>query len=137
MIAFKEILGTNSIADVPIKIQQNIDELLKCVNLLRADWGKPLRVTSGLRTMNDHLRIYSEMNPPRHPPNVPMQSNHLKGLACDFADPDGSLYAWALLNETKLEHWGLWCEAATKNWLHVQCVPYGSYKPRASRFFKP
>lgn len=133
-ISFKEILGNNQISDVPIAIQHNIDELLKCVNKLRDAWGKPLIVTSGLRTMNQHLRIYSEMN--IFPPNVPMKSRHLTGNAVDFADPTGNLYTWALLNEAGLEEWGLWAEAGTKGWLHVQNVPYGSYKPGHTRFFK-
>lgn len=134
MISFKELLGNNMISDVPIAVQHNMEELLKCVNKLRTEWGKPLTVTSGLRTKEQHRKIYSKKN--IFPPNVPMGSRHLTGNAVDFADPDGSLYTWALLNEPGLEAWGLWAEAGTQGWLHVQNVPYASYKPGKSRFFK-
>lgn len=133
-ISFKELLGKNIISDVPIAVQQNMEELLKCLNMLRKEYGKPMYVTSGLRTLNHHLRIYSEKGV--FPPNVPMKSKHLQGLACDFADPDGSLYQWARDNEDILTKCNIWCELDTKGWLHCQCVPYGSYKEGKSRFFK-
>lgn len=135
MITYNELIKGNFINDIPVAHQQNLEELLKCVNKLRTAWGKPLIVTSGYRSLQKHLDIYASKG--IKPPKVPMGSRHLSGLACDFADPTGELYAWALLNEPLLEECGLWCESGTANWLHVQCVPYGSYKPGKSRFFKP
>jgi hypothetical protein len=134
MISYNELLSGNSLPDIPIAHQQNLEALLKCVNLLRADWGKPLTVTSGYRSLQHHLDIYRSKGIPDN--KIPMQSRHLTGNAVDFADHDGSLYTWALLNEAGLEAYGIWCEAGTQGWLHCQNVPYGSYKPGASRFFK-
>lgn len=136
MITFKELLGNNSIVDVDTNIQHNLEDLLKASNKLRAEWGKPMTVTSGLRSMVEHLRIYSQKGV-TDKSKIPMKSKHLSGLAVDFADPDGSLYAWAKAHEDKLAEWGIWCELDTKGWLHCQCVPYGSYTEGKSRFFKP
>lgn len=132
MISFKELLSGNLITDLSIAQQHNMEDLLVAVNKLRAAWGKPLRVTSGFRTMQDHLRIYSQKGI-TDKAKIPMGSKHLSGLAVDFADPDGSLYAWAYANPTLLAEWGIWCEADTKGWLHCQIAPPKS----GSRFFKP
>jgi len=141
MISFKELLSGHLISEVPILHQLNLEELLVCVNKLRTGWGKPLFVTSSYRSMQDHLRIYSQIASRKgidfDASKVPMRSNHLFGNAVDFADPDGSLYAWAYANQDKLAEWGIWCEVGTKGWLHCQRVPYGSYQTGKSRFFNP
>lgn len=136
MITFKELLGNNSLADTSIEIQHNLEELLKAVNKLRTEWGKPMTITSGLRSIQDHLRIYAAKGITDQS-KIPMKSKHLFGLAVDFADPDGSLYTFALANQDKLAEYGIWCELDTKGWLHCQCVPYGSFTEGKSRFFKP
>lgn len=136
MITFKEILGNVTVNDVSIKEQQNIEELLKRVNKLRQFWGKPMIVTSGYRTMQDHLRIYSQKGI-TDKKLIPMQSKHLQGLAVDFADPKGALYDYLLLDPQVLEECDLWAESGTKGWVHVQCVPFASYKPGGTRWFKP
>jgi len=134
MISYNELLSGNSLSDIPIAHQQNLEELLKCVNKLRAEYGKPLIVTSGYRSLQHHIDIYRTKGIPDS--QIPMGSRHLTGNAVDFADPTGNLYTWALLNEPGLEAWGIWCEAGTKGWLHCQRVPYASYKPGMTRFFK-
>lgn len=136
MVSFKELLSGEMISDVPMAHQHNLEELLKAVNLLRAEWGSPLTVTSGYRTMQKHLQIYSRKGI-TDKALIPMKSKHLSGLAVDFADPTGNLYQWAKSNEHILEKCGIWCEEGTKGWLHCQCVPYGSYEQGKSRFFKP
>lgn len=131
MISFKELLSGNSIADVPIKHQQNLDELKKKLNVIRAAWGQPMIVTSGYRSDQQHRRIYSKIGNL----NPPMGSNHLTGNACDIYDPDKKLQEWILDNVQLLEELGLYCEdfSATPRWLHFQQVPPRSGK----RFFKP
>jgi len=136
MITFKELLGNHTVAEVPISHQHNLEELLVCVNKFRADYGKPMRVTSPYRSIQDHLRIYAAKGITDQS-KIPMKSKHLFGLAVDFADPDGSLYAWAKAHEDKLAEYGIWAELDTKGWLHCQCVPYGSFTEGKSRFFKP
>lgn len=141
MITFKELIGDISISDIPIDHQHNLEILLKYANKLRAAYGKPMIITSGYRTIQDHIRIYSQLASRKgiefDRSKVPMKSRHLFGLACDILDKDGSLYKWAESNEKILEDCGLWCEKDTNGWLHIQCVPYGSYREGKSRFFIP
>lgn len=136
MISFKELLGNHNINEIPLLHQHNLETLLQCVNKLRADWGKPMTVTSGYRSLQDHLRIYAAKGITDRN-KIPMSSNHLIGKACDFADADGSLYAWAYNNQDKLAEYGIWCEKDTNvgiaKWLHCQCVPPKS----GNRFFLP
>lgn len=136
MISFKELLSGEMISDIPITHQHNLEELLKVVNIIREEWGKPMTVTSGYRTMQKHLQIYSRKGI-TDKSLIPMKSKHLVGLAVDIADPDGSLYAWCQDNEALLQRAGAWCEEGTKGWVHFQCIPYGSYEQGKSRFFKP
>lgn len=136
MITFKELMGSHVISEIPIAHQHNLETLLVCVNKLREEWGKPLIVTSGYRSLQEHLQIYSKKGITDRS-KIPMKSKHLEGNSVDFADPDGSLYQWAFNNQGKLTEWGIWCELGTKGWLHCQCVPYGSYVEGKSRFFQP
>lgn len=105
--------------------QLNLDVLCERLNMIRANWGKPMIVTSGLRSSEDQARI----NP------AAMHSKHLTGEAADILDTDGSLKAWVLSNVHLLELAQLWCEdfAHTPNWCHFQIVPPKS----GHRFFIP
>jgi uncharacterized protein YcbK (DUF882 family) len=114
------------------EIDANLATLLTHLNEFRAIYGLPLSVTSGLRSMADHKRIYANKGITDEK-KIPMSSKHLFGLAVDFADKDGSLYKYAFDNKHILEQCGLWCEEGTVGWLHMQCVPPKS----GNRFFKP
>lgn len=105
--------------------QLNIDVLLERMNKLRTAYGKPMIVTSGLRSREDQIRINS------HAPN----SNHTKGAAVDILDTDGTLKIWVLKNVERLEAIGLWCEdfRYTPNWVHFQIFA----PPSQHRFFVP
>lgn len=119
---------------VDSKHEANILKLLQAVNEFRKAYGKPMFVTSGYRTMADHLRIYREKGI-TDTSKIPMKSNHLFGLAVDFADPSNHLKLFVKQNLPLMEKLGLYFEHfdATKNWLHLQIVP-----PRSgSRFFRP
>ena len=134
MISINELLSNQAkFEDLEKDIQANLTELHRKVNLLRSAYGKPMIVTSGLRTKKHHLDIYARKG--IFPPKVPMKSNHLFGRAVDFADGDGKLKAWVLQNIKLIEEIGLYMEdfSATKTWLHVQTNPPKSGK----RFFKP
>lgn len=134
MITFKEIIGNYFLSDIPHNHQVNIDELLKRINIIRAKYGQPMIVSSGYRTMNDHIRIYSQKGI-TDPKKIPLKSRHLSGEAIDIRDPEGKLQAWILANIQVLEEAGLWCEdfAHTSGWVHFQTVPPASGK----RFFIP
>ena len=138
MISFKELIKNIQISDIPINHQHNLEELLKRMNLVRNTWAKPMTVTSGYRTMQDHLRIYSEIAAKRgvefDKSKVPMGSLHLSGCAVDISDPDGSLYLWCQDNKQLLEQIELWMEEKDdQKRVHFQTKPPRSGK----RFFKP
>lgn len=134
MIDLKELLGSTIWSNQSVTVQSNLMDLLERVNKLRAAYGKPMHVTSGLRTRADQIRIYAAKGITDQS-KIPFGSQHLKGTACDFADSDGALKAFVKANVPLLESIGLWCEAleSTPTWLHVQTVPPKS----GARFFKP
>jgi len=126
----------------------NLEILMERINKIRACWGRPMKVTSGLRSMEDHLQIYRDKASKKKAPfedgvfdesKVPMKSKHLFGQAVDIYDPSKELQQWCEANEDKLKEIGLWMEAfsATPNWCHFQIVPYGSYKESKSIWFNP
>lgn len=103
----------------------NLAILLERMNKLRAAWGSPMTVTSGLRSDADQARIN---------PGAP-KSHHLTGEACDILDGAKALQRWIKANVPLLESIGLWCEDfdSTPDWVHFQIVPPKSGK----RFFIP
>lgn len=103
----------------------NLAVLLDRMNQLRALYGKPMTVTSGLRSPEDQASIN---------PSVP-KSKHLTGQACDILDGTGDLKKWVKANVSSLESIGLWCEdfKSTPTWLHCQIVAPKS----GNRFFIP
>ena len=133
-ITFKELIKDIPLSDIDHSVQVNLEELLKCVNIIRAKYGKPMIITSGLRSMQDHLRIYAAKGI-TDKSKIPMKSNHLIGAACDISDPKQELQKWILDNPEVLEEAGLYCEdfSASKTWVHFQCRPPKS----GNRFFKP
>ena len=75
----------------------NLHLLHTTVNEIRYEWGKPIIVTSGVRSLVEHMKIYEKINAQRKkegklPVNVPYGSKHLEAAAADLADPDGMLY---------------------------------------------
>jgi hypothetical protein len=135
MISMKE-LNPKGFPTTPA-IKKNLDELLRRINIIREEWAQPMTVTSGLRSIDDHLRIYKEKAAKEKktfdPKKVPMSSKHLSGEACDIADPKGLLMKWLKANPDILKEAGLWCEDATLGWVHFQLSPPKSSK----RFFLP
>ncbi len=103
----------------------NLEKLLKAMNAIRRAWGRAMRITSGLRSLEDQLRIN---------PKAP-KSKHLLGAACDVEDKDGALKKWLVKNLDLLKTEGLYLEAfeATPGWVHFQVIAPGS----GARIFKP
>lgn len=106
--------------------EANLSKLLAAINRFRAVYGKPMSVTSGYRTMEQHISLYKALATKKGIPfditKVPTRSAHLSGEAADFADPDGSLAAYCLAHEDLLEKCSLWMEhpSTTKGWVHLQ-----------------
>ncbi len=139
MIKIEEILKGAKLSDQDATIQGNLAILLERLNKVRTAWGKPMNITSGLRTMAHHIEIYKDLAKQRgkefNMDQVPMKSRHLIGAAADVADDDArSLYAWCVANEALLAQIGLWMEEKDdQKRVHFQIVPPLSGK----RFFKP
>lgn len=133
MISMDELLNHKySLEKQTDEIQKNLPILLERVNKIRTLWDKPMIVTSGLRTMEDHLRIYKEKGI-TDPAKIPMKSRHLIGAAVDIYDPELGITAWLKADESILTDAELWCEEGNKNWLHVQIFPPASN----NRWFLP
>ena len=96
------------------EVDKNLQVLLDRLNVVRGVWGKPMIVTSGLRSEADQQRIN---------PSAP-QSKHLTGQAADISDPDGSLKEWVKANLPLMARVGLWMEefSHTPTWVHFQTV---------------
>lgn len=138
MISMDELLNNKyKLEDQSQEFQDNLNILLERVNKIRTLWGKPMTVTSGLRTMEDHLRIYREKaakaGVPFDEAKVPKKSKHLYGQAVDIADSGLELTAWLKANPQTMEEIGLWCEEGNANWVHFQIVPPKS----GNRWFLP
>lgn len=139
MITTSEILGHHRLGEIPADHQRNIAELVRKMCAIRVIWGKPMLITSGYRSMQDHIRIYHHMNFRRLEKGlsklkVPMASKHLYGQACDVYDPEGKLFEWCKAHEYILQQVGLWCEEKDDEpRVHFQIVPPLSGK----RFFAP
>jgi uncharacterized protein YcbK (DUF882 family) len=136
MITMQELLKGTKFEDIPKEHQDNLLKLLAAVNIIREAWGKPMRITSGYRSMLDHLRIYREKGI-TDKSKIPMKSKHLFGAGVDIADPGLLLTKWLQDHPEMLEKAGLFCEAGNSNWVHFQCLPFGSYKPGKTRWFNP
>jgi uncharacterized protein YcbK (DUF882 family) len=138
MISMNELLSGNKLEDQPQETQDSLNDLLEKMNKVREAYGKPMTISSGLRSMQHHLEIYAAKGI-TDKSKIPLKSNHLYGKACDVADADGKLKEWVKANISLMEEIGFWFESfdATPSWVHFQTQPFGSYKPGGTRFFKP
>lgn len=129
MIELRELLK------IPEDHWENLNSLQRSVNELRKSYGKSLTVSSGYRSMDDHIRIYKEKGI-TDKSQIPMKSKHLFGQACDLTCSNVKDFQdWILDNIELCENLGLYFEdfSATITWVHCQIVPPKSGK----RFFLP
>lgn len=129
-----ELLKGAKLEDQTKEIQEALKILLERINIIRTAYGKPMTVTSGLRTMADHKRIYAAKGITDEN-KIPMKSKHLFGEAVDISDPKKELQTWCKANEALLVSTQLWMEdfSATPNWVHFQISSPRSGK----RWFMP
>lgn len=119
-------LNEHGYATTP-EIDANLATLLTRLNRIRTAWGKPMTITSGLRSESQQESLIRAGKSNAH------HSKHLIGAAADVADDDGSFYDWCMANEALLEEVGLWCEQRQGAWQHMQIFPPASGK----RWFIP
>ena len=129
MIARQEIVSDEIYDTLEQEIQENIGELLKRINMIRSAYGQPMIVTSGYRTLEQHLAIYAKKGI-TDKSKIPMKSKHLYGQAVDISDPGLFVQNWVKENEDYIKKVGLWMEdfGSTPNWVHFQIVPPASKK---------
>lgn len=133
MVTIKEMIKDIPISDIEMKHQQNIQELLKRVNILRSAYGLPFIVTSGYRRAYDQIRIYNQKGI-FDISKIPMKSQHLIGASIDIADPNLLLTKWLKEDNSKrLIESGLYAEEGNTNWVHLQLYPPKS----GNRWFLP
>ena len=131
MITLAELGRTN---DLPKEHLDNLVKLHDKINKLRDAYGKPLRVTSGYRSLEKHLAIYAAKGI-TDKKKIPMQSRHLSGLAVDLApvkEPVSDLQKFIKNNIALMQEIGLWFEdfSKTSTWVHAQIVP-----PKSGKIF--
>jgi len=110
-------------------IEANLHELCRRLNIVRAAYGKPMIVTSGLRSESQQAELIKAGK------SNATKSKHLTGHAADIADPEHDLINFLKANVKLMEQVGIWCEheSATTNWCHIQITP-----PRSgNRWFYP
>lgn len=94
---------------LPEQYEKIVEELLKRLNNFRAEYGKPMIVTSGYRTHEHNKRVGGAVN-----------SFHCSASACDFLDNDGDIKTFVLNDPDILVRCGLWMEhpAHSVGWAH-------------------
>jgi len=121
MVTLKE-LNSHNWPTTP-EIDTNLFTLYTRINIVRTAFGRPMIVTSGLRSEEQQKDLIA------HGLSNATTSKHLLGQAVDILDKDGLLSAWCKLNGSNiLVRSRLWCESGTPGWVHFQCVPPQSGK---------
>ncbi len=95
------------------------------MNVIRAEYGLPMIVTSGFRTQAEEMRI-----DPAHP-----KSQHTKGAAIDIYDPDKRLWNWCIEHMELLVEQGLYLEDRLYSPNHVHFQLWAP--PSGKRIFIP
>lgn len=141
MIQLSDIIHEHDYDMAAYWVRINLNQLTDKAQLFEKAYGKPLRVTSGFRSMADHLRIYAAKGITDQS-KIPMKSKHLFGQAVDVVpveDPIEHLHEWVNNNLGLMADLNLWFESfeASKSWVHLQTCAYGSWAEGKSRFFNP
>lgn len=90
----------------------NMQSVCNSLNILFAEYKKPIVVTSGLRSAEYNATLK----------NASPKSWHLVGLAVDLRDTDEALEKWCEDNPALMEKADFWREPRrmTTGWLHLQ-----------------
>lgn len=95
--------------------QANAEKLCEAVTKLQELCELPFLVTSGIRSMQDQMRINPSVK----------NSAHVSGEAVDISDVDGAIYAWCMDNLDELIRLGIYleCRTMTPRWTHITIRP--------------
>lgn len=96
--------------DYTDEVSANLDKLVEVMNQVRDAYGKPMITNSGWRPPTINATT----------PGAAKGSKHTIGLACDIADPDGTLWQWVLDNLTLMQQLDIYLEDKRwcKGWVH-------------------
>ena len=121
-LALKDYFKNTNVADVPIKHQQNAQELFKVVESLFLNSGLELIISSGYRSKQRQLDLYRAKG--YKDSEIPMLSGHLNGTAIDLVDANGLLDKFCSENQDALRSLGLWQEHpnSTGGWCHIDML---------------
>lgn len=134
MLTMSELIRNKDFDSLPLNIKSNLTLLLDRINKLRELWSKPMIVTSGLRTMDEHLAIYAEKGI-TDILKIPMKSSHLTGQAVDIQDKTFALTKFCKQNDFEILKA---CELFAEDDMSVFRIHLQINAPRSnSRFFKP
>jgi hypothetical protein len=124
MINIKELLGNTKLEELDNELQANAIDLLDRVNKFRAEYGKPMYVTSGYRSPEHNAKIGGSKN-----------SAHMSCQAIDFKDSDNAIKEFIAKDLDILVRCDLYMEdpLVTTNWVHLSNRPTKS----GNRVFKP
>lgn len=106
-------------------LEFNLNKLADVVTALSKESMLLMRVTSGLRTKEEQMRI----NP------MAPNSCHTYGLAVDLEDTHGSIFNWLIEHPDFMNKYDIYLEDRTycRNWVHIQISPPKS----RNRVFRP
>ena len=92
--------------------ESNALKLCSAINELQSLCEMPFLVTSGIRSVQDQLRINPSVK----------SSAHMSGEAVDISDVDGAIYGWCMDNLDILIRLGIYleCRTSTPRWIHCQ-----------------
>lgn len=114
-------------SDLTQEVRINLERLLPLVNALLLDLGvTQAKVSSGFRPAAVNAKI----------PGAAKKSLHMRGLAVDLTDPEGTLAKLLLAKPNLLDKYGLWLEnpTHTPGWMHLDL---GTRAARPLRIFNP
>jgi len=112
--------------------KKNFEKLYEVMNEIRKAYGKPIIITSGVRSEEDQVRIDSAAG------RKPRKSTHILAAACDVWDRDRQFWNWCIDNLKLLEKLGVYLEdkSFTPSWVHCQIYPPQSGKRIFIPYFK-
>jgi len=118
------------------KVQEdNLSRLFYAMNEIRKQYGKPMIVTSGVRSLEDQTRIDACRIVGGKKAGPRLGSAHLQAAACDVWDREGTLWRFVRDNLKLMEQLGVYLEdrSKTPTWCHFQIL-----RPKSgNRIFLP
>lgn len=104
------LMGRDKEYPLSPELEENLNKLLKCMNIIREKYGEPMTVSSLYRPGAYNAAAGGAK-----------KSLHMECLAVDFRDVNGKIDKWLEQNQDLLEELNMWQEhpSKTNGWAHV------------------